>query len=165
MAEFRVARKITESRYGYAYNAAICKIFVCLVFYKYFHVSLIVESHHVVGLFTTASFHTRRSNRHTGHSDARDIRPKQQQLLDVPMRNMPLDDIAVDNRGVAGGQFFRHAKAFLDRKHVAGMLNRHVVVVTLQIANPFGAAAALRIFINNDILRCNIAGRTRGYGE
>ena len=67
------------------------------------------------------AFHAWRSDRHAGNRDARDIRPLCEQPLYVLGGDVPLDDVSVDQRRVAGGQSPRDVVLGLDRPDV-----RHV---------------------------------------
>ena len=47
------------------------------VLYEDVHVSLVIESHNVMGLHRAALFHAGHTNRHAGNRNSRDVRAKQ----------------------------------------------------------------------------------------
>ena len=127
--------------------------------------TLFIETHDIVTLHRTATFHSWRTDGHARNRKTLDVRSKQQQSLDVPVGDMALDYISIDDGSMTGCEFFRNTEAFFNRQHVAGMLDGDVVIVILQVLYPPGATTALWILVNHDILYQAVASKGRRQGQ
>ena len=109
-----------------------------------------------------AAFHARRPDRHAGHGKTGRIRLLGKKPLERNSRNVALNDIARDFRGVAGGEIVRHAEPCLHRIEVRGVQDLGRKSGFLQVLHPAGTAAAIRVSVDRDerLRRCkSVAGR------
>ena len=104
------------------------------------------EQDRPIGLAMAAMLHARRAHRHAGDGDAGRGGPLAKQTADVGGRDMALDRIAADRRGVAGAQIVGHAEPARGRRDVGDVGDPHLEAGAAQMRDPGVAAAAARRF-------------------
>src|SRR3546814_13125558 len=60
---------------------------------------------------------------------------------------MPLDHVAVDQRGMTAFEVLRHAVLAIDQRQVVRRLHRHAIAMLPQVCGVLLATAALRVLI------------------
>ena len=109
--------------------------------------AVFLHQQHVIGLRRAVRlFHARRAQRHIRHGKPDGIGPFGYEPLDVLRWHMPLDDIAADEAGVAGGEFAPDSRLALEvGEHAPRCVPCcHVEAVLGEMVDPFVAAMAGR---------------------
>lgn len=105
-------------------------------------------------------FHSRRSGRHSGDCEPRDLRFSLEQLLNVSGGHVSFNDIATHHRGMTRCEGLRNSEILFYVIHLACVLCVHSEAVLPQVFHPLFAASAVRVFVNRDD-RCGLGGGSR----
>lgn len=111
-----------------------------------------VEAHDVVRL-RMGALHTRRPGRHAGDRNPLDRRTLAQQALDGVGRDVAFDDVSTDERRMTRTELYRQAVRGFDLVETQLVVRLHREAAVAQMLHPLSAAAALRIFVNDDVSR------------
>ena len=96
--------------------------------------------------FRAGIFHSGRSDRHAADGNTGDRRLFLQHPVDVGRRHVSLDDVAVDDGGMARLHLVGHAARFLDLGDVVDVGRADVEAVRAHVLDPLRAASARRRF-------------------
>jgi hypothetical protein len=97
-----------------------------------------------------STFHSRRSDRHTGNGQPDSVRPLIQQFPYGQSRDVTLDDVSGNFGSVTRSEIGRYAKAFPDDLQVCGFLNRYREPGIPEMLHPTRTATAVWILVHKD---------------
>src|ERR1700694_4016381 len=109
----------------------------------------LVETQNLVVL-RTGALHPWGSHRHSRNREACDLGFLLQQARYVRGRNVTLDQIPVDNRGVTRGKAFRYSECALDLGHLRSVLGVDTITVLDEMLDPALAAPAGGVLVDGD---------------
>ena len=109
-----------------------------------------IKRNNRIGILSRPHFHPRRSNRHTRHGDSFDRRPLLKQTVNVRRRNMPLDDIAIHNSGMATHEFRGNSVYPLVRGYILNIEYLDLETTAAHMADPGLTTPAAGGFVNCD---------------
>jgi aldose 1-epimerase len=113
--------------------------------------AVLAERDHLIVIRHPGHLHPRRSHRHPGNGETRNLRPLAEQPVDVVRRDVSLDHVALHRGGVAGLERLGHAERLLDLLDVRRLGRGDVEAVLAQMLRPLGAAAAAGLLLHVDV--------------
>src|SRR5262245_35036930 len=127
-------------------NTRLADALSCLLHGEHFRILRDFIDREGLGLATS---HAGRTLGHTGQGDTFDLWAFAEQFIDSAHRNMTLNDIAANRRGMASGKLLRHAVLTADLRQIRRWLHRDNKPMLTQVLGIVLATATTRSLVHD----------------